>query len=74
MESNSDLKTIVLSGNQLTEIPTEIEKLKNLRKIYADDNGIKHIPDSLNELKSLVLLDLYSNKIESLSPFQEKIL
>ncbi|MHA1819319.1 MAG: leucine-rich repeat domain-containing protein [Promethearchaeota archaeon] len=50
----------------LQDVPHQIRKFKNLRKLFLVRNELKIIPEWINELQNLEILDLYDNKIEKL--------
>ncbi|GMM36830.1 hypothetical protein DASC09_041550 [Saccharomycopsis crataegensis] len=62
-ESLPNLKTLILEGNELTEIPN-LECLKNLEVLEISDNpGITKV-NSLHSLPKLISLDLSRNSIQ----------
>ena len=66
IDSNNNVVELFLNGLQLTSIPNEILKLKNLRRLDCVDNRITKIPIWLTELQKLQELFLFSNHIEVL--------
>lgn len=58
----NNLKRLSCFGNQITEIPTEIEYLKNLEKLDLSFNDLTTVPEELGKLKRLKSIDLFSNK------------
>jgi Leucine-rich repeat (LRR) protein len=54
---------IDLSGQDLTEIPEQIFKCKNLKKLNLSNNKLKNIPADIAKLKSLRSLNLSNNEI-----------
>jgi len=61
-----NLTLLHLSGNQLEDIPTEIEELQKLGKLSLKRNKFKLFPGELMKLKNLTLLDLSMNQLETL--------
>ena len=57
-----------LSGNQLTSLPPEIEKLTNLTGLNLANNKLTSVPLEITKLTSLTSLDLGYNKLTSLPP------
>ena len=52
----------ILSGTNLTELSTEIVRLKSLRTLALDGNKLKALPLEIGELNSLKYLSLLRNK------------
>jgi Leucine-rich repeat (LRR) protein len=59
-------QTLDLSRRELTEIPKEIYKLKNLTQLNLSSNQISEIPDTIPELKNLKILVLDYNQISEI--------
>jgi hypothetical protein len=55
-----------LSQKGLTELPQEIGKLKNLKRLYLNHNQIRDFSDAIAELKNLTYLNLNNNKISEI--------
>ncbi|HLP14007.1 MAG TPA: leucine-rich repeat domain-containing protein [Flavobacteriales bacterium] len=76
--SHNDLKTIspvfncamleylYLAENNLTEIPRNIAKLKNLKELSLASNKLKVLPVNIMKLKNLEVLDLSNNRFTGL--------
>ena len=62
-----------LSHKNLTELPEEIGKLKNLTSLNLSDNEISEIPDVIAELKNLKYLNLNSNQISEIPDAIKKL-
>lgn len=58
----TELKTLNLRANQLTQFPEEIFGLENLRELTMTDNLIRRVPQDIGKLKNLESLALNSNK------------
>jgi len=58
-------RKIDLSHMQLTEIPEQVLKIKNLEQLNLSHNSITSIPNSISYLTSLKILDLSSNQLTS---------
>ncbi len=54
---------IDLSGQGLTEIPQELFKCKNLKKLDLSNNKLRNVPVELAKLRSLRSIDLSNNDI-----------
>jgi Leucine-rich repeat (LRR) protein len=65
-----DLKALtqlrIIENKHLKTIPTEIDKLVQLRELNLKGNHLTHIPETLGQLTSLEKLDLSDNSIELL--------
>ena len=60
---NTEITSLDLSDNQLTEIPESIGDLTGLEKLYLSYNQLTEIPQSIGDLTGLKTLDLYGNKL-----------
>jgi len=57
-----NIKRISCFGNQITEIPSEIEYLKNIERLDLSFNDLIAMPEQIGKLKKLKFIDLFSNK------------
>lgn len=64
-EDYDDINIISLR-NELTSIPEQIGKCKNLTHLYLNENIITSIPDFIGNLINLKILMLYMNKITTI--------
>ncbi|KAF5428813.1 Leucine-rich repeat (LRR) protein [Candidatus Methanophagaceae archaeon] len=55
-----------LSRNQLTSLPVEIEKLKNLTELNLSYNQLNKLPAEIGKLKNLTTLNLSHNQLTTL--------
>jgi Leucine-rich repeat (LRR) protein len=60
------LKSLDLSGNQLTAVPESFGRLSQLTKLELSGNQLEALPESFGRLSQLTKLDLYGNKLEAL--------
>jgi leucine-rich repeat protein SHOC2 len=66
IQNLKNLKHLLLSHNQLSEISNEFECLSNLRIIDLDHNKLKEFPTFISKLKDLEELYIGYNEIEEL--------
>ena len=55
-----------MSGNKLTELPSEIGDLKELRRLGVSNNQLVSLPTSIQKLHQLEKLHLYDNRLTEL--------
>lgn len=65
-EYYNNVEIINLSGENLTEIPIKIFKLKRLSHIYLWSNQIISIPTDIKELVNLEIIGLSNNLINTI--------
>lgn len=65
---NDNKITLDLSNMSLTNLPEDILKLKNLRKLILANNSIANFPLFLSDLDKLEYLDISHNKLTTLPP------
>lgn len=61
-----DMLELNLSFKNISELPEIIGDLKNLERLYLNNNQIRKLPESISKLKNLQTLDLRNNQITSL--------
>ena len=64
----NNLKSLFLSGNQLTTLPKEIGKLTNLEYLNLEFNELRTLPPEIGNLTKLETLDLAVNDLTTLPP------
>ncbi|CAJ0609525.1 unnamed protein product [Cylicocyclus nassatus] len=62
----SDLISLDLSGNRLSDIPTCVCESRSLESLSLRDNALRSVPRNILFLRSLTVLDLSNNKIVQL--------
>ncbi len=63
----NNLIELDLSFNQLTQLPTEIIKLKNLATLNLSGNQLTHLHPKITELKNLSTFNLSGNQLTQLT-------
>lgn len=58
------LEILDLSGNQLTMLPNEFQKLQKLKIAFFSDNNFKEFPKILSQCPSLEMIAFKANQIE----------
>lgn len=66
MINNPSITKLDLRNKQLTEIPDEVFKLRNLRKLDLRNNNLKTLPIEISKLLRLEVLDISYNDIQFL--------
>lgn len=67
-----NLEILILSGNNLNNLPNSISRLENLRVLDLSKNKFNDIPLSVSGLLKLEELILYSNKIKMVCILSKK--
>ena len=57
------LEILDLSNNQLSDLPDDFYKLKNLKRLFLSFNQFKHIPDVLRQCLNLIMVAFKGNQI-----------
>ena len=57
------LEILDLSNNQLSDLPDDFYKLKNLKRLFLSFNQFKHIPDVLRQCPNLIMVAFKGNQI-----------
>ena len=60
------LTTLILSSNQLEELPEQIAQLHNLISLVLDDNQLTTLPEQIAQLPHLATLVLSNNRLKTL--------
>lgn len=56
-----------ISNRGLLELPSDMSKMKTLKRLECHCNSLSEVPDSISALTSLYYLSLHSNKIEKVT-------
>lgn len=56
------LERLILSDNDITELPKDIDSLKKLEVLYVDANNLTKLVDGLTRMKSLKQIEVGNNK------------
>ncbi|KAG4096113.1 L domain-like protein [Neocallimastix lanati (nom. inval.)] len=62
----SKLEKLDFSNCQISQFPSKLKSLPNLKSLYLWKNNIKQLPNDISELKSLEHLDLGENYLTSI--------
>ncbi|WP_410209178.1 leucine-rich repeat-containing protein kinase family protein [Aquirhabdus sp.] len=62
----SDLRWLILTDNQIEEIPESIGKCSKMQKLMLAGNRLTHLPDTLAACQNLQLLRISSNQLTAL--------
>jgi hypothetical protein len=60
------LRWLILTGNEIAELPPELGERPRLQKLMLAGNRLRRLPDSMAACKHLELLRIASNRIEQL--------
>ncbi|MDN3987419.1 leucine-rich repeat-containing protein kinase family protein [Zwartia vadi] len=60
------LRWLILTGNQLTELPLELGDRPHLQKLMVAGNRLQTLPEALGNCKSLELIRIAANRFEAL--------
>ena len=61
---NKDIKKLDLSGNQLTQLPSEIGHLTRLTYLTLSSNRLTQLPSEIGQLTQLTCLYLTDNQLD----------
>ncbi|RSK44596.1 leucine-rich repeat-containing protein kinase family protein [Hymenobacter perfusus] len=60
------LEVLNLSGNALSELPTDLGRLRRLRILFCSDNRFTHVPEVLGQCLALEMVGFKANQIRTL--------
>ncbi|WP_310390163.1 leucine-rich repeat-containing protein kinase family protein [Roseateles sp.] len=63
------LRWLVLTDNQLTELPVELGRRPHLQKLALAGNRLSQLPDSMAQCRALGLLRMSANRFEQIPPW-----
>ena len=61
------LETLDLSGNALSDLPSDLTRLKKLRILFCSSNQFTHLPEVLGECQSLSMIGFKANQISHIA-------
>ena len=61
------LEILDLSGNELSTLPDDLDRLHKLRILFCSDNQFTRLPDVLGKLPQLSMVGFKANKIHTVS-------
>jgi hypothetical protein len=61
------LEVLDLSGNALSELPSDLHRLKHLRVLFASNNQFTHLPESIGQCTHLSMVGFKANQIVDVS-------
>ncbi|MDH2915556.1 MAG: leucine-rich repeat-containing protein kinase family protein [Gallionella sp.] len=67
-ELADSLEVLNLSGNALSDLPSDLPRLHKLRVIFCSDNRFAHVPEVLGQCANLEMIGFKANQIVHLSP------
>ena len=74
MWEQTELETLVLADNGLSEVSEQIGRLKRLRVLDLGHNELTQVPDALADLDGLTdFLYLHDNRLASLPPSLDRL-
>ncbi|WP_025871128.1 leucine-rich repeat-containing protein kinase family protein [Methylobacillus glycogenes] len=63
-ELADSLEILDLSGNALTDLPSDLHRLKKLRILFCSNNQFTHLPEVLGQCESLSMIGFKANQIK----------
>ncbi len=63
---SSNIRWLILTNNQLTQLPSSIGRLTKLQKCMLAGNQLRSLPDEMANCQNLELLRLAANQLEAL--------
>ena len=66
-ELADSLEILDLSGNALTDLPSDFNRLKKLRILFCSNNQFTHLPEVLGQCESLSMIGFKANQIQHIA-------
>ena len=60
------LEVLNLSGNALSELPSELPRLRKLKVLFCSDNRFTRVPEVVGQCESLTMVGFKSNAVREL--------
>lgn len=75
LELEDTLEILNLTGNRLSELPEDFQRLRKLRILFCSDNEFTHLPAVLGACPELEMIGFKANRIETIHPdaFPERL-
>jgi len=61
------IEVLDMSGNNLSELPSDFGRFKNLKILFLSNNQFDHIPDVITDCPNLEMIGFKSNQIKTIS-------
>lgn len=60
---SDNLEILDLSGNQLSDLPADLQRFKKLKRLFLTSNNFRHIPAVLSQCQALVMVSFKGNQL-----------
>lgn len=67
LKLSDSLEVLDLNDNQLSNLPSDLSKLKKLRILFISNNHLEHIPTVLADCPALTMIGIKSNKVKTVA-------
>lgn len=65
---SDSLEVLNLTGNQLTELPADLHRLKHLKILFCSNNPFTRLPEALGQCEQLFFIGFKACRISEVSP------